>query len=281
MLSVKDTIAGLGGFARGSRLQQLGFTRQALSDQVRNGGILRLRAGVFAVAPVHPDVCTAAAHGGSLTCGSLLRMQGIWVLPADDGIHVWLSPHQHPIPHLGCSCTSHHFAGAPPLGPVSIELALLHLRRCAGDEAFFAAYESAWNLGMLSRGGRDRIRSALPRRARWLVDIARPDADSGLESLLRLRLHVLGLRLDCQVSIHEVGRVDFVVAGLIIIEADGKGNHTGDHRHRDLVRDAAASRLGYETLRFDYAQIIHDWPAVQAAILGALDRAGIRDRTDG
>ena len=44
-------------------------------------------------------------------------------------------------------------------------------------------------------------------------------------------------------------------------------------RHKDLVRDAAASRLGYETLRFDYAQVVYDWASVQAAILAALHRA--------
>ena len=84
---------------------------------------------------------------------------------------------------------------------------------------------------------------------------------------------MLGLRLECQVAITGVGRVDFVVDGRLILEADGRENHDGESmRHKDLVRDAAASRLGYETLRFDYAQIVHDWPTVQAAVLAALRR---------
>ena len=113
----------------------------------------------------------------------------------------------------------------------------------------------------------------MPSTVQWLVDLARSDADSGLESLLRLRLHLLGLRLDRQVDIAGVGRVDFVIAGRLILEADGDENHGADTlRHRDRARDAAASRLGYETLRFDYAQIVHDWPTVQAAIAGALRR---------
>lgn len=168
---------------------------------------------------------------------------------------------------------SHYYGGTPTPGAASIERALLHLRRCAGDEAFFAAYESAWRTGKLSRPARVRIRAALPRVAHWLVDLARADADSGLESLLRLRLHLLGIRLECQVKIDGVGRVDFVIAHRIILEADGDENHgSSSSRHRDRMRDAIASRLGYETLRFDYAQIVHDWPAVQAAILGAMRR---------
>ena len=74
-------------------------------------------------------------------------------------------------------------------------------------------------------------------------------------------------------QIDGVGRVDFVIGGRVILEADGKLNHSGDRRHQDLMRDAAASALGYETLRFDYAMIIHDWERVVAAILPALVRA--------
>lgn len=117
------------------------------------------------------------------------------------------------------------------------------------------------------------MRASLPASARWLVDLARGDADSGLESLLRLRLHLLGISLACQVTIAGVGKVDFVIGQRLILEADGKENHEGaKKRHKDLVRDAAASARGYQTLRFDYAQIIHDWPSVQAAIIAALRR---------
>ena len=114
---------------------------------------------------------------------------------------------------------------------------------------------------------------ALPAYARWLVDIARPDADSGLESLVRVRLHVLGILLECQVVIEGVGRVDFVPEGRLLLEVDGKRNHEGTaQRHKDLARDAAASRRRFETLRFDYAQVVHAWPTVQAAIVAALVR---------
>lgn len=272
MLSAKDTIVSLGGYARGTQLQRFGFTRQSLSRDVRAGAIVRLRPGVFAALPVPSAVRQAVEHGGALTCASALRAAGVWVLPRADRIHVWLSPSQHALAHPGCTCTSHYYSGDPPIGTASIEIALAHLYKCAGDEAFFAAFESAWNLGKLATRQRKRVRAMLPRRARWLVDLARSDADSGLESLLRLRMHLLGIRLDCQVIIRGVGKVDFVVGGRLIIEADGKGNHEGGLRHKDLVRDAAASRLGFETLRFDYAQIVHDWPTVHAAISGALER---------
>lgn len=129
---------------------------------------------------------------------------------------------------------------------------------------------------MLTRTDREWIRRAVPARTRWLVDLARPDAESGLESLLRLRLIRLGVVLECQVFIVGVGRVDFVAAAALIIEVDGRENHDGQSlRHKDLVRDAAAAALGYETLRFDYALVVHEWRTGEQAIVARLRRHGV------
>ncbi|MFT4156438.1 MAG: DUF559 domain-containing protein [Microbacterium sp.] len=272
MLDPATVITRLGGVARGTQLQRLGISRKRIAQEVDTRRIERVRAGVFAAPRTDPDIRTAAAHGGALTCGSALRLHGVWVLD-DEALHVWLGENGRRHPHPGCACTVHNFRGPTRFGAVDVETALVHLHTCGGDEAFFAAFESAWNLGLLPRASRARVRLALPKSARWLVDVARGDAQSGLESLLRLRLHILGIRLECQVQIEGVGRVDFVVSGRLILEADGKENHDGpSKRHKDLVRDAAASRLGYETLHFDYAQIVYEWDGVQSAILAALAR---------
>ena len=266
-------ISRLGGVARGVRLQEFGVTRHQLASAVDAGEIARLRPGTFASFDAHPVDVDAALHGGALTCSSALRRYGVWVLADAGPTHVWVGRRGRVHPHPHCTCVSHFFRGAPPFGRASIEDALVHLYRCEGAESFFVSFESAWQLRLLSKPARDRVRAALPASARWLVDVARPDAGSGIESLLRLRLHILGIVLECQVQIDGVGRVDFVVDGLLILEADGKENHDAPSmRHKDLVRDAAASALGYETLHFDYAQIVHAWPTVQAAILGALVR---------
>ena len=273
MLAPLAILTTLGGLARGTRLQQYGITRSALGQAVDAGRIQRLRPGLFAAPSLDASVRTAAVHGGALTCRSALRQRGIRILGQDEHPHVWVGRRGRIHEHLGCRCVSHFFHGTPPLGLVDVETALIHVLHCGGEEVFFAAYESAWRQRMLSAAARIRIRTAIPARARWLVDIARPDADSGLESLVRLRLHLLGILLECQVDISGVGRVDFLIDGRLILEIDGEENHaSGAHRHRDLQRDAAASRLGLETLRFDYAQVVHDWPRVQAAIVAAVAR---------
>jgi len=273
MLDPQLLITRLGGIARGTLLQDYGVSRMRLSQAVRAGTVQRLRPGVFATDAAHPAERAAAQHGGPLTCSAALRRHGVWVMAPEGPPHVWIGRRGRAHPHAGCTCVSHYFRGAAAFGVVDVVTALLHLHHCEGDESFFASLESALKQRLISDASRRRIRDALPAHARWLIDLARADADSGLESLLRLRMHLLGVRLDTQVRIDGVGRVDFVIDGRLIIEADGKENHDGvSMRHKDLVRDAAASALGFETLHFDYTQIIHDWPTVQAAILAALGR---------
>ena len=273
MFDPATLLSRLGGISRGVTLQKFGVTRHQLAAAVGNGEIQRVRPGTFASWDARPALVTAVWHGGALTCSAALRHHGVWVLSAAGAPHVWVGQRGRVHVHPQCVCVSHFFRGTPPLGLAAVEDALVHLYRCEGAESFFASFESAWQLGRLSRSARSRVRSALPASARWLVDLARPDAGSGLESLLRLRLHLMGIVLACQVHIDRVGRVDFVVGGRLIIEVDGRENHEGQSmRHKDLTRDAAASALGYETLHFDYAQVIHDWPSVQQAEVGALAR---------
>src|SRR5690606_11745721 len=146
------------------------------------------------------------------------------------------------------------------------------------EDTFFAAFESALRRQLISPAGIAWLWTRLPRRRRWLIDFARSDADSGLESLFRLRMHRVGISVRCQISIRTVGEVDFVIGDRLIIEADGRANHEREkERSKDLARDAAAAALGYETLRFTYAMIVHRWRTVQAAVLAKIaDRAHLR-----
>ncbi|MEV4687904.1 endonuclease domain-containing protein [Microbacterium sp. LWH3-1.2] len=210
------------------------------------------------------------------------RAYGLWLL--DDGeqepVHTWIDQKHHavrialhPAPEEGACCAFHCDIAVddPTLASVGILHCLRQILGCRGDEAFFAALESALRQGMLDDASRERLKLTLPAASRWLVDFARSDADSGLESLVRLRLRTHGLALTPQVAVPGVGVVDFVIGDCLIVEADGD-THDGPSRHRDRVRDAVAMALGFVTLRFDYALIVHDWEAVEAAILAAVSR---------
>ena len=117
------------------------------------------------------------------------------------------------------------------------------------------------------------LRQSLGKKGRDLVAFSRTDSDSGLESLLRLRLRTYGWSVRTQVRVVGAGRVDLLIGEWLIVEADGRANHDArSFRHRDLVRDANAASWGHATLRFDYAMIVHDWDLVERAIVETMRR---------
>lgn len=283
MMRIQRVLRENQGIARRATLERAGVRRRELEQAIDEGAVMRLRKGLYALPDVDREILAAARHGGELACSSALRAHCVWVLtdePAsrDDGgpggdPHVWIGPSGREHRHPGCTCRVHHEEGdrLPGFGVVGILLALIQYAVCATDERFFASLESALRLGVIADAGVRLLRSRLPRTKRWIVDLAGTKADSGLESLLRFRLYLRGISVQSQVWIEGVGRVDFLLGGRIILEVDGRENHEGQSlRHKDLMRDAAAAALGYETLRFDYAMIVYNWERVLSAILGRL-----------
>ncbi|KQM83863.1 hypothetical protein ASE68_12205 [Agromyces sp. Leaf222] len=258
---------------------QLGLDVRALRRAVVTGEVIRVRSGLYASADLPSSTRTALRHGGVLACVSVARLRGLWVLPLDSTVHVSLPPNGHAREHARCACVQHWNAlPTPTATEVSLVDALLQIRGCLGDDAFFATLESALHVGALDVGARNELRARITESARWLVDLAGTDAESGLESLLRIRLHRLGLALRTQVEVPGVGRVDFVLGDRLILEVDGRAGHdTPDDRHRDRLRDAVATAHGFTTLRFDYALVVHDWTLVEQAILAAVGRSAHLD----
>lgn len=296
MTDIVIALADLGGIARTVQLAERGYSRGDIDRALRGGAIIRVRQGVYGIPSANPAVLTAARHGGEVACGAALKAHGVWILedqPEPDIVdaadpdavrragpqHVWVGPSGREHVHAGCRCRTHHEIGGRPVGfgIVGVLLALLQYATCGSEERFFASLESALRLGLVVEGGLAELRARLPQAKRWLIDFASDQADSGLESLLRLRLHLCGISLRSQVEVPGLGPVDFLLDGRIILEADGKANHDSPgKRHKDLMRDAIAAAQGYETLRFDFAMIIFDWAGVLAAIEGRL--AVLRER---
>lgn len=229
-----------------------------------------------------PGACeraeTAARHGGAIACVTAARHLGIWVLDDPAFPHVWMrgDGHRHDCAEAGrCGCVEHW--DEPPnrvdaFAMPSVPRILRQVLGCYGVEAFFVAVESALSQGLLKADGIRWLRRHTNRAARDALDLARGDADSGLESLLRWRIRHLDVGIRSQVAIASVGVVDFLIGDRLIVEVDGRENHDGEtKRHKDLVRDANAAMWGYVTLRFDYAMIVHDWEIVERAIAAQLE----------
>lgn len=268
-----SVLASLGRMARTSELRRRGVSRAELARAVRSGEVMRPRQGVYALAETAEAWVHAASHGGTIGCAAAAAAHELWVLEIPSAHHVWMGAAG--TPRSGCKeCVLHWDEGRVAVGEAApVANALLQLATCVGEEGFFTALESALRRCLLSPAGLVWLRRHLPISMRWLVSFARADADSGLESLIRLRLHKIGVDVTTQVSILGVGEVDFVIGERLIIEADGRENHArAKERSKDLRRDAVAASAGFTTLRFTYALIVDDWPLVEAAIRGALSR---------
>jgi len=249
-------------------------TRRTLETRVRRGELRRIRRGVYAADTACASAVEAAAHGGSLGCETAARHLGIWVLD-ELSLHIWLRADRHHQPGISraCACIRHWDAGASAetFALPSVPRILLQIYRCRGGEAFFVALESARRLGLIGLDGLRWVRRRTDAAGRDLIDFSCADADSGLESLVRLRLRGYGWTVRAQVRFIGSGVLDLMIDDWLIIETDGKANHDDEsHRHRDLVRDATAAMWGHATLRFDYAMVIHDWELVERAIVGMM-----------
>lgn len=111
-----------------------------------------------------------------------------------------------------------------------------------------------------SAGGRGaaRVRAAVR-----LMDCR---AESPIETCLRLLMGALG-HVVAQVFIEGVGRVDFLVDGWLVVEADGFAHHsTRKHYREDRRRANALAVLGYRLLRFTYEDVVHRPDYVTATI---------------
>jgi very-short-patch-repair endonuclease len=151
---------------------------------------------------------------------------------------------------------------------------LEQLARCGSDEDLLVALESALarRRPRLSAAEFGALSARLGPRLAGLLDFVGSSAESGLETLTRWRLHRLGIECRQQVELPSIGRVDLVIGDRLIIELDGREHHSSELAFSaDRRRDAAAAAQGFRTLRFTYAQVIHEWIAVESAVLAVVE----------
>lgn len=284
---VAEVLAANGGVARIGRFLERGLSRHQVAAAYRKGMLERPRNAWY-VDPALPwQVKQAIRVGGLATCSSAAKALGLPV-----------APEEHPVVHVSVERNAAHFrhhkdkrryvaAGEdelvrmhwaarvrPPTGwGAGLLDVLLHLEECASLEWYVAALDAALHEprdhpALLSRVEFVHLVQHLPRRARRALRLVDPRSESPIESLLRLGLVRRGIgSFDLQVWTTPGDRVDILVRGRLILEADGKEFHDPE---RDAIRDALMRSLGYTVLRFPYERIVFDLEAVLDEIEAAL-----------
>jgi hypothetical protein len=137
-------------------------------------------------------------------------------------------------------------------------------------EAGVVAADAALHQGMVSleelRDARDRLAAGLRGRAllRRALASLDPAAESPGESRTRLVLSALDLPVTSQAVVRDrggrfVARVDFLVAGRVVVEFDGAVKYSGAEGREALVaekrREDELRALGYEVVRLVWADL--------------------------
>ena len=232
-------------------LHGAGIRGRAITAAVRQGTLLRPRNGHYLPAPAVACVVEAVRCGGRLDCVSLLSQLGVFVQDSRD-LHLQLDPDASRVPEPRAGTVRHWRPTRADTDATLTPLveALVQAVLCQPPRAAVATLDSAWHLGLISESEVAEIFSILPRRYRRLRSLLDPRAESGIETLVRLMLRGLGCRIELQARIADVGFVDLLVDGWLIVECDSLRHHGDWHAHKnDRRRDAAAIAQGFTTLR--------------------------------
>jgi len=245
-----------------------GWSRRSLARAVADGTLVRVRQGQFVEADAHGDIVAAARVGGRLDCISLLALRGVFVHHHTDR-HVQQDPLASRRPRAPRGVVYHWRAPSTSPGRLGVDIveALVQAIRCQPPRSAVATLDSAWYLGMVDEADIGEIFARVPRRFQVLRRLVDPRAEAGTESLVRLLLRQFGCRIDLQVRIDGVGRVDLLVNGWLIVECDSERFHGSWQVHKnDRRRDMAALERGYTTLRLLAEDILYHPDRVRAAL---------------
>ncbi|MEO7981028.1 MAG: DUF559 domain-containing protein [Sporichthyaceae bacterium] len=281
---VVEVLAALGGAASWRMLREHGLSWYALRCALTDGAVVRLRRGAFALADADPALRAAVALGGSLACTSAAAALGRPVL-VQRGVHVVVPRGWS---HARLPGVRTHRRDLEADERVGVTTSVLRtVLDCARElplrEAVVicdAAIRAGLNTASLADAAR-RARGQGAVAIRAVLADADPSAESPLESCLRLIARRLG-QVETQVWIPGVGRVDLLVDGWLVLEADGFAHHSDRRSYReDRRRGNALVEAGYSLLRFSYEDVVHDegrTSSLIAAVLARHPHTQVRER---
>ena len=261
----------VGGVLSTRALTRAGATKRVIRDCVDDGSMRRLRRGWYSLANADPRVVRAVEAGGGLGCVSALSWYGVWTPPAGGEIHVRTS-RGRARGELVRTCSTHLHECAPRAAVDPLEKAIQAMVWCLDLHSAVACLDSVMDLGLADRGDLHALFPAGSVRPHRLIDCCEW-AQSGTESLVRMRLRALHLPVLTQVEVAGVGRVDLLVGDRLVIEVDSRAHHTSQSAyHEDRRRDRELLARGHVVMRLTWEQVMFSWSEVEQDILAVTRR---------
>ena len=270
-MNIATFLNSRGGPASTADLGRAGFNRYRIGLAVADGTIVRIRRGHYVLARESSAVRAAREAGGLLTCISAAPGYGLWTLVPASELHLCVGHRGTPpgsVPHGRCRHPRHPWLPLAGLADV-----LIHALRCLPEREALVMVQCAAGRGDISlaflRGKLGGNRNA---RARSVLDLVIPRADSLLEVLANTVFLRAGLQVRRHVQIPGVGEVDFLVEDCLIVETDGESHLEPRQVKKDRGRNNASQVGGYLVLRFGYDLVVHHPEQMLAQVLKVLEQ---------
>lgn len=265
----------LGGIARWTQLAERGVTHPGLTAAVARGEIRRHHRGCYALPGTPRDAVLATIFRAELSCVSFAQREGLPVYPSPDLVHLRVPasrglglPRRRP----DQSVVLHRTDPAVPHLPLThLDLAA----NCTGPREQLALVDGGLRTGLIGRRDLDLLTHADVARRAWIRRHADPRSESLSETCVRVELNEAGLRAVPQAHLPEVGRVDFLVEGAVVLEVDSRAHHSGyEASARDRERDRAAITQGYVPLRYMFHDALERPRDIVDDVVATLMRIG-------
>jgi very-short-patch-repair endonuclease len=252
-VNATEAVEAVGGAARWKRLVDQGVTDGRLRAAVRSGDLVRL-GPVYALPDAPPDVLVAAQLGGRLTCSSAALRLGLDILHPPDKVHV-LVPRNCP---RSDDRAIVHRSGNGTGWLASVPEALVQALGCLPAFDALVMIDSALRQKLATKAEmRKLVVGPHSVRRRGVLELADGRAESVIETVARVAIRSAGLQVQSQVYIPDVGRVDLVVDGWLVIEIDGYAHHSTREQFRnDRRRANLMAEKGMVLLRFSYEDVM-------------------------
>lgn len=276
-----------------------GKSEREIRRAIEQGRLTLVRRGLLATPGTSNLLLRAARVGGVATSITAASAMGLWTPPDLPPGQVRVRPHRpaHDRLHVAFRRTTTRLHDpddgtlllrrTPAVvlhrtAPETVDTAigsgiapaitmLEHTFRSLPPEHALAVLDSALHHRFLRDTDLPALAARLPVRLRPIVLSADGRADSGIETIARYLLRLIGLQVTVHPILDGIGEVDLLVEGRLIIELDGKEWHDQDEAfERDRHRDLIAATTRYRSLRFTWRKVLFEWPSVEAAVLAAL-----------
>lgn len=257
-----------------AELRAAGETRATIREKVAGGYLFRVIRGWYGTAETPKQAVFAMRVGGRLGCVSALELYGAWV-PPESGTHVVFataaSGRRSAGRPRGASVVRHWSAPDDRTGSAfavaPLDLAITDALKCLPPHLAIAVLDSLLHRRLISRNRLEAVLARGPKRTRFLAGHLEARSESGIESIVRFLLRVIGLDVEVQVRMRGRDRVDILVGDWLVIECDGRETHAQQEAFtKDRERVVRLMRESRIVVQFAYATIMYDFAFVQRSV---------------